>query len=271
MPLEHSNATAILTVTGLSLGCYNPATLNWEVGFIRAERHRLTIKVTKQTPEGPVNLTFQPDEQNRIFVDAQNAVSPANPLYMPMPAFNRAAPPENVDLEDLRWVVDVETELNDQQPIILIKPEHPVTPMFVSKPVLYADHENVIEEQTLLIRAGDSKDVVRPFGRLSEGTKADITCQEGGAVVLRVEGPLGFSLVLPHVPGDAPHEIVIDNTCPPTRDETESSDFTLYYSVVKDTAGDRFDIFVPELGSGQGAVCNNTFMGISTSMFPLPK
>src|SRR5207244_8921852 len=119
--------------------------------------------------------------------------------------------------------------------------------MFVSQPLLYADHENVIDEETKLIRAGDPSSVIRPFGKLSEGGKADITCQEGGAVILRIEGPLGFSMQLPSLTGAPPHEVVIDNTCPPdpTSATGASSDFTLYYSLVKDTAGDKFDIEVP--------------------------
>ena len=48
MPLSHENVTATVSITGVALGVYNPATQNFEVGIIRHDTHTLTIEVTKK-------------------------------------------------------------------------------------------------------------------------------------------------------------------------------------------------------------------------------
>jgi len=269
--LDHTSATATVSVTGLALGCYNPYTSNWEVALIRHPRHVLKINVTKQTSHGPETIPVEVDEQQSIIVDAKMAISPANPLFMPTATFDRLGT-EN-DPEDLRWVVDLENELNDGNPVVLKHPEFPVTPMFVSQPVLYANREMFVgDEKTRLVNTLDNS-VVRAFGKLAEAANADICCQDGGAVILRITGPNGYDIELPHIAG-SPHKIEIENLCPdPPEGATEgpSSDFTLYYSVVKDTLGEKFDLKLDKgTGEGDGAVCNKTFLGVTDHLFPLP-
>lgn len=272
MSLDHSKTTATLSVAGLALSCYNHDASNWEVGFIRAPSHRLDITVTKQSPAGTSStFTFQIDDQHKIFIEAQNVDPPDDPLHKPMATFDRLQT-SGLDLEDLRWVVDFEKDLNDGQAVTLKKPEVPIIPMFVSNPLLYADPRLFVFNPQANLVLGVEREVVRSFPKFSEGARADITCEDDGEVVLRVEGPLGFELHLPHIP-DAPHKIVMDNTCPadPLSASEPSSDFKLYYSVIEATEAQKFDIDVPQDHHGQGAVCNTGFLGSRKKLFPLPE
>lgn len=289
-PLDHPNATATVSITGLALGCYNKATQNYEVGFLRYKCHNLTIEVTKRMPGGGDSVVMYElkDFQHRIFIDAENAVAPQDPIYTVGDDFDRKR--LNGDREDFRWVIDFENDLNGRAPVELRPPTVPVTEMYMAKPRLYSDKKLFTQEQYLLLRIdpGTNKPVANEqpevLGFFTQGIKADITCQDGGAVVLRVEGPQGFQVHLPHGHGQA-HEITIKNICTPqtmrkeeeTSDESDTSggsaekqptDFRLYYSLVRDTRGERFDIESPV--HGEGAVCNGSTLGQRGSLFPLP-
>lgn len=138
----------------------------------------------------------------------------------------------------------------------------------------------------------------KDFGLFTEGIKADIRCQNGGAVILRVDGPQGFQIHLPHGSA-APHEIVIENICPPKANGTSNgangeeaagategesngpsapsdtefipSDFSLYYSLIVDTDGKKFDLKRSNTDEeGEGAVCNGSSLRSRASLFPLP-
>ena len=295
-PLEHEKATATVSITGLALGCYNQSTQNYEVGFLRHECHALTIEVKKKLPYGESVMMYEiKDYKHRIFIDAENAVSPEDPIYFigeDYEDFDRTEP--DGDPEDFRWIIDFETNLNDGNPVELQPPVVPVTEMYISKPRLYGDSQLLTQDSFSLVSLdADGKPVANkapePFGFFTEGIKADITCQDGGAVIFRVDGPQGFQVHLPH--GYGPHEITIKNICPPKAEESEEdlesrdtngdsdadddsaelepTDFRLFYSLIKDTAGKKFDIQAPP-NHGEGAVCNGSTLGKSGSLFPLP-
>ena len=277
MPLSHENVTATVSVTGLALGCYNATTQNYEVALLRHGCHILTIEVDKQIEGGTSRLKFQLDTNHRIFIDTENGLFPENPIYTDGEDFVRTDPTH--DNEDFRWVVDFEKNLNNNNEVVLQPPTDlttkeaiPVTEMYVSKPLLYADAELMALDNFMLV---DTSVPVRDqdptlFGLFTEGIKADIRCQNGGAVILRVEGPQGFQIHLPHHDGET-HLIKVDNTCPAKSNAGPSSDFTLYYSVITETDGTQFDVR-SEVGptSGEGAVCNGSFLGVRGSLFPLP-
>jgi hypothetical protein len=297
-PLDHDNATATVSITGLALGCYNQATQNYEVGFLRHDCHNLVIEVKKKLGDGEDSvMTYEiKDHQHRIFIDAENAVSPADPIYIVDGHtvdghFDRVD--SHWDREDFRWVIDFENDFNGGDPVDLRPPTVPVTEMYMSKPRLYADTDLFTPEQYLRVRIdpGTNAPVANEdpevLGFFTQGIMADITCQRGGAVILRVEGPQGFHVHLPH--GYGQHEISITNICTPAamRDEeeeeeeidrdagrnngsanTQPTDFRLYYSVIRDTNGERYDIRSPV--HGEGAVCNGSNLGGRAALFPLP-
>jgi hypothetical protein len=301
MPLSHENVTATVSITGVALGVYNPATQNFEVGIIRHDTHTLTIEVTKKLADRDSVMKFTVDRNHRIFIDAENAILPQNPIYTVGDNFSRDDP-DHHDKEDFRWVVDFETDLNNGEPVRLQRPENlTVTEMYVSKPTLYADRTMITADKFNLVALDANGDPVansaRNFGKFTQGIKADIRCQNGGAVILRIDGPQGFQIQLPHGSAE-PHQITIENNCPPkanadhatnggapanTGSSAESSstsntaapefkptDFRLFYSLIVATNGNKFDVQPSNPNEeGQGAVCNGSTLGKSTSLFPL--
>jgi hypothetical protein len=175
--------------------------------------------------------------------------------------------------------------------------------MYIAKPRLYGDRELMTPEPfvRVTIDPGTNKPVAgedpEVFGFFTEGIKADITCQHGGAVIFRVDGPQGFQVHLPHGHGHGPHQITIKNICPPKAAASEEedtsgaadgeeeditgvsdtggssadpqpTDFRLYYSLIRDTDGETFDL--QSTAHGEGAVCNGSTLGQRGSLFPLP-
>jgi hypothetical protein len=257
-PLEHENATATVSISGLALGCYNKATQNYEVGFLRHECHALKIEVTKKLPDGEESIMLYEikDYQHRIFIDAENAISPQDPIYFigdDYDDFNRKQ--LTGDLKDFRWVVDFERNLNGGEPVQLKAPEVPVTEMYISKPRLYADQESMTRDLFNLIpldAKGNPTGEEKPFGFFAEGIKADINCP-------------------PKEASEEENDRDTDSDAEPLDLESRGmkpTDFRLFYSLIEDTAGEKYD--VEPANQGEGAVCNIGGLGKSEKLFPVP-
>ena len=254
MPLDHSKATATISVTGLALGCLNRTTRNWEVAILRAPGHVLRITVNKVQADGSSStMTCEIDENHRIFIAAANAVVPPEQLFMGQ-HFDRLNPGAS-DLEDIRFLVDFGTEFEGSDQLQLMAPNGNtrVTQMFVSQPIVYADPDRQLDNMRLLNLTNNTE---RPFGTVAQFCNADIICNEGGAVILQIEGPLGYSINLPRVEGRR-HHIRVDNSCPAGAVPTgQPTDFNQYFSVVRLPSGNTFDLRTVEGPQGSGAVCN---------------
>ena len=274
MPLDHSNVTATVSIRGLALGCYNLGTDNYEVGFIRHPEHKLEITVIKNTPAGKEEIPLpQVLPNHRIWIETVGGITP------PRPPFYTQKPPEDPDFdrnasgqdpEDFRWIVDLEKELSGNTEVPLISPGFPVTEAKISNPYLYADKEGFALDSWDRVNL-DNPAEVEPFGKLCEVIKGDIRCEEGGEVILRIEGSMETRVRLPHLAGFT-HGIEIKNECPRrTLQPGEPGDFAIYYSLVESTGGKRFffrkqnpDVLTPD------STCNGTNAGVRGSLFPLP-
>ncbi len=264
MPLDHSKATAKVSVTGLAISSFNETTRNWEVALVNEPRHILRVSVFKFSEDGNTSVAaFEIDNKHKIFITAANAVIPAEPFFISEP-FDRKHP-ENSDAEDFRWIVDFEKEFNGGNRIEM--KNVPATELFVSLPVLYAEKDHKRREMDLV---NLDTDELTEFGTLAEVCNADITCNPGGAVILSVEGPLGFSVDLPHIEGKT-HEIIIENECPPgpAPQENAPTDFSKYFGMMNFPSEKKFDLKKKEGAEGSDAVCNIGFMGTRTSFLPL--
>jgi hypothetical protein len=264
MPLEHDKATAKVSVTGLAISSFNETTRNWEVALIQDPKHVLRMRVVKFNADGDKSLaTFEIDNNHKIFVTAANAVVPDEPIFMSEP-FDR----KNIDAshpEDFRWIVDFEREFNGGDRIEMKKVA--ATELFVSQPVLYAEKDHKRPEMDLL-NIGTKE--LTDFGTLAEVCNGDITCNPGGAVILRVEGPLGFSIDLPHIEGHT-HKIRIENECQaaPNVESPPPSDFSQYFTMMELPPEQQFDLKRKPDHEGADAVCNIGFMGKRSSFLPL--
>jgi hypothetical protein len=284
-PLDHANATATVKVTGLSVGCFNPQTRNWEVALIRHPRHNLSINVTTKFPENHSSqMRFEVvDPTHTIRIETiEPVVQEDQDVLFTKDPFDRKNL-ETSDPEDFRWIVDIEKEFNGNAPVGFGKIPFPVVPLYVAHPRLYADRNDKLDDMQVVKFAANAEagaSTTEDFGSFGETTSADITCQPGGSVVLRIEGPMGVTVPLPHIAG-ATHEITIENICPEeevqivdgvpvVNAEKPPSDFKIYFDIVQPASGDTFDL-KPKIEGAQGtdAVCNNTFLGARTSLFPL--
>jgi hypothetical protein len=292
-PLDHSKATVTISLEGLAIGCFNPKTRNWEVGLIREDCHVPRVTVAKVAEDGSSSqITFEVDEQHKIFITAEKVVPPEQTFFTQDP-FDRKNPGVS-NREDARWIVDFEKEFNHGREVEVLD-TFPITQLYVSEPVIYANQDRRMVDMTLLDLATDPPTNKGNFGTVSAICNADIVCNEGGAVTVRVEGPLGFSVELPHVPGET-HGIKIENLCPPAMNNRNAqvqpealpesqpqgeapmpqppanghhnpSDFSLYFKVLKFGQGAIFDLKSPEGEHGSDAVCNPALLGTRSSLF----
>lgn len=269
-PLSNTTPTAKVSVSGLALSCYNPTTNNWEVGFIRQLPHVLNITVVKfADAENSSQMTFKLDEKHKIFITAANAVVPEEPLYKKDP-FSRQDPGIS-DPEDFRWIVDFDIEFNNGAPVPITRPDNvAITELFVSSPLLYADRLDQLDELKLVnLATGEKTD----FGTLSQQIHGDITCNECGSVMLRIDGPLGFSLDLPRIEG-VTHRILLDNLCPEglegfTVAGEKRTDFNHYFSLISLPGDATFDLESEDGGLGSDAVCNPGNFGGRGGLLPV--
>jgi hypothetical protein len=267
MPLNHDKATAKVSVTGLAISSFNEKTRNWEVALITDQDHVIRMRVVKLNADGDSSATtFELDDKHRIFITAANAVIPKEPIFMEGP-FDR----KNIETshpEDFRWIVNFEEEFNGGERIPVKKIA--ATELFVSHPVLYAEKDHKRRDMNLL---NIGTEELTEFGTLAEVCNADITCNPGGAVILCVEGPLGFSIDLPHIEGHT-HTIRIENECQKgvgaaEEEEPPPTDFSEYFKMMNLPEEKQFDLKRKEGIEGSDAVCNIGFMGTRSSFLPL--
>ena len=172
MPLDHNAATASIIVTGLSLGCFNPTNNQWEVGFIRACEHKLTMAVLKQTKDA-IDLVHAESDfcaDAKIHIETAKAITPAKRFYRP----------GLHELEDFSHVLDIEEELYGGNKVAYKKQvpaqDPVVTPLFVSEPEFYAIHHKRNGLPLKLIKISEPHKPERPFRDISTAVGADIKC-----------------------------------------------------------------------------------------------
>ncbi|MET0626083.1 MAG: hypothetical protein ABW250_24325 [Pyrinomonadaceae bacterium] len=292
MPLNHEEAAVSIIVTGVSLGCVNPATKGWEAGFIRHPTHELLLEVTRHA--GGESTVVEPG----LEIPAGCTISiETNAEQTGATLFTAEGHPEDFGL-----IIDIENDVYDGIRIPRKEPEHEVTPMFIPSAVLYSVADKLSDFPVRLIVKGDIRsNPVKRFGQIGTAAGADIRRENGRETVVRVDGPGGFVLNFPHEEG-VRYTLLFDNTCPSdapdlaVEDAPEGqggggrefrekgipklsrsgeivrphSDFVLYYTVLNPPQQrGRFDLVNDSDDRGDGAVCNYTHLGRSTSLFPI--
>ncbi|HEY0170281.1 MAG TPA: hypothetical protein VGB98_04455 [Pyrinomonadaceae bacterium] len=298
MPLNHEEAAVSIIVTGVSLGCVNPVSKGWEAGFIRHPTHALVLEVTRHAGgektvvepglKIPTGCTIRVETN-----DAQTGVT----LFK-----------SEGDPEDFGLIIDIENDIYDGIEIPRKQPEHDVTPMFVPSAVLYSVASKQSDFPVRLIVKGDTEaNPVKRFGQIGTAAGADIMRENGRETVLRVDGPGGFVLSFPHEEG-VRHTLLFDNTCPADTPDLDAggarsgagreagddayagqnrqqgivklsrsgeivrahSDFVIYYAVLNPPQQKGFFDLVKDINNrGDGAVCNYSHLGRTTSLFPI--
>ena len=297
MPLNHEEAAVSIIVTGVSLGCVNPATKGWEAGFIRHPTHTLAVEVTRHA--GGASTIFQPNRE--IPHDCTIRVATDDAAQTGATLFTR-----DDDAESFGLILDIEKHVYDGIKLARKRPEFGMTPLFVPSAVLYSVAGKLSDFPVRLIPKGDPSSTVRRFGRIGTAAGADIKREEGRETVVTVDGEGGFKIHLPHEAG-VRYTVLFDNTCPPDTPDIDAlseksdaggeghaahgraarprgitklsrsgeivrphSDFVLYYSIlIPPSQRGFFDLVVDTSGRGDGAVCNYSHLGVTTSLFPV--
>jgi hypothetical protein len=148
------------------------------------------------------------------------------------------------DDEDFRWIPDLEgPEFHNRK--LKIKNRSKLKPtIFLSDGILYTRQKtNEVFARVLI----NGKPSPKPLGRLAYGLNADITCPDGGEVILSNRfdrrSPEGSDRCVVRLPQNdrTKYLITVENHCQ-LPDELEGTDFRLYYDVVSDPEGKQFDL-----------------------------
>lgn len=267
--LDEAHATALVTMEGLALFCFNDAR-HYEGGFLRLPPHHvfsLTILgLGKPWPVGG---------KGDIHIEVVNPAQPGMYRYE-KGDFNRQTGAHN-DLNDFRWIADIEGEVHDD---VLIKRRGPgLRRLFINSATIYT--KKIREEEFVLIRADTTGEPCSFYGRQALVVGATLECADGGGIRVRTEGAGGEDIWLPKRPGD-PYELIFNNGCT-TAPHLTHSDFLLYYEVLSDRRGFKFDLrravdfgpldtrcisqtVAPKHVDGLGLACDNGYLRNTSSL-----
>ncbi|MFL6214353.1 MAG: hypothetical protein ACJ74J_10735 [Blastocatellia bacterium] len=254
MPLDHSKANVTISVAGIAI-CRTHKRNQFEFGFLRCDRHSLTLDIQEieldPVTRSPVHSSLKPhllrlDQDISIDVvypekdgglQFQRGVSTYTGGQ-----FNRLG--DIGDAEDFRWIVDLEgPEFHNRK--LRIKNLAELAPtLFISNGILYTKQKT--DEAFARISAqGKSSPVA--LGKFAHGINTDITCPEGGEVIIsnrpdnRLPARGDCNAVRLPQSDVIKYLITIENHCDAT-DESERTDFRLFYDVLEDPEEKEFDL-----------------------------
>jgi hypothetical protein len=254
MPLDHSKANVIISVAGIAFSRTYKRN-QFEVDFLRCDRHRPVLDIQKIELHAATRKRIRSSLVAHSLNLAENiSIDVVYPDEDGSPRFQRGVSTylgsefdrlKNIgDDEDFRWVADLEgPEFHNRK--LRIKNLSELKPtIFIGSGTLYS------RQKTDEVFARDSVDGKRtpvPLGRFAHGINADITCPDGSEVILSNLSESGFpegsarcSVSLPQS-YDTQYVITIENDCD-AADESEGTDFRLFYDVLEDPEGEKFDL-----------------------------
>ena len=246
-PLPHGEATANLLIEGLSVMFFNDVARSWDVLFLRDEAHdfTLTIKGNGYRQKCPEKIDLK---TSRIEISATKPIAPdwnqfPRGFWFRDPFGRRSS---SSHPEDFRWVVDLSSSELPLHVSVQLKrtPGKGLTRLNVGDVIFYTA-ARTDDELRLALFDGS---FTLPFGKTNELVGADIRCENGGEVIVRIDGKECDRL--PHVPGK-PYTITLSNHEPQSNripDEKvvgqyKRGDFRLYYDVL--TVFGKYDLFCP--------------------------
>jgi hypothetical protein len=256
MPLDHSKANVTISIAGLALSCINKLMQNrCEVGILRCERHKPILDIQrieldpctgKPVRSSLVHHSLNLDEDILITVEYPDADQILNcqrgtSTYMRR-EFDRLD--DTGDYEDFRWIANLEgPEFHNRK--LKIKHKYKLSPtIFISDGTLYTTDKTEEALARVSIK-GESSPV--PLGKFAHGMSADITIKDGGELVLsnrcNDESQHSGDCCSVRLPSSdyTKYLITLENHCK-VADESEGTDFRLFYEVVRDSREKEFDL-----------------------------
>jgi hypothetical protein len=248
--LDHSRATAHLLIKGLSVMLFNPAPeqKRWEVAFPREKKHLLELTI-----EGNGHQQTCPEE-----IDLETShidISVTKPIVPDWKQFPRGFWFRNPfsrrllanHYEDFRWVPDFcsfsDFPLHGR--VRLKKPGKKCTILTVGNVIFYTKEHSYYELHQSLM----NDNIIVPLGKANNQVGADIRCENGGEVIVRIDGR--ECARLRHVPGK-PYTITLSNQEPKSNKipadrivgKYKRGDFKLYYNLLDVDV--KFDLLCPD-------------------------
>ena len=278
MPLDHTQATATISFTGLLLfrvvkEAGEAGKKRCEVKVLECDRHKLDLVVEKITLNaGGVALSSRVVEHGLdltrdIQIEVEAPPVPEIRLHKSdAGAFDRV---NSQDDEDLRWLLDFESiELNSGP--ITLAPAAGVASPRAFQPTIS------IDQCTLYTKLKSDLPVAREeignpapavfLGKVASTIGADLTCGNGSKIVLSNVGPNANPLSLPQEP-NVQYRIVIENECDFLDEVGAGSDFRLYYDALTTVNGKKFDLR-PVVNIGPGVAAAAVPANFSSTNFP---
>ncbi|MCA1568459.1 MAG: hypothetical protein LC803_22975 [Acidobacteria bacterium] len=269
--LDEASATALITMEGLDLFCFTERG-TYEGGFLNLPpRHVLTLTITgEEEPRPPIIV------KGDIHIEVVNPVREGMYRYE-KGDFNRQT--GSNDPNDFRWIADVEgQEFHDVE--LHKRPGPGLRRLFIDSATIYT--KEVRDEDFVIIRVDTTGVPCRFYGTHARLIGAALESGEGGGVRVRIEGPGGGEIWLPKRDGD-PYVINFDNDCDDILPNSSHSDFLLYYEVLSDPQGIKFDLrladlsgapenqctsetFAPKFVDGMGIACDNGYLRHTSSL-----
>jgi hypothetical protein len=265
MPLNHSQATATVTVAGLALIRTIPqgGTRHCEVGILQCDNHTLELRIEEITLEADgitphqsrvIEPTFDLDQD--IFIRVNDPVDDGvivykgnRPYQQNEQAFTKDRKLD--DIEDFRWVVDFTSADFNDGPIDPVPDPSVTTSPRGFKPKIYFTNGTLYTAALTLDHfARESltdREDRRFIGQIGFRVGIDIRCgdEENSRIELGNQGGAPqFLLKRPY--RNKPrvrYEISIENICPFSVEMmAEGSDFRFYYDAITTKDRKRFDL-----------------------------
>lgn len=286
-PPRYNTPVAALTLDGLGICRFNPATMEWQVAFLR-KGHRLLIGVKKVNLEGRIILSHSPvevpplAEHLRLTVSNPSSVHLSasefpNGFFRDQSNFPSAERKTRDDSYDYRWVMDlINNEVPHQFNRLLRKGERHQddTVTIISIPLALFYTKRVTSDSVILARHDQTSEQGFVFGRTNELVGAGLYSMQPAAAVELMDVATGVPLpnfpALPAVVGHV-YEISILNLDARVRGKLDAlprdvignyvpGDLHLYYAVMDAPPATRHQLFAPPR-SGPRAIDGDCHLG----------
>lgn len=284
MALNHAAATATLRLDGLAVCCFNKASKQWQVGFLYQQDHDVHLSVSTFDGQEVVPPTPVP-RGSHVSITTDKGVRPdyENTFqggFFSNGPVNRKVDPPPAAKKNFRWVVDMEDSSEiDHGRVRLKRPTNPLVFTTVSDAVFYNHRVTPARPHHFYVLPdGQNPNNCKPgeldryeFGRVNDEIAGDIECEEGGAVIIKIDG--NELRRLEAAPGRR-YVIEMSNLrhhhAPPDSGspKLELTDFSLYYDIVE--VDRKFCMWgVPDPRRSNRVSCNIARFGSIDDLSPI--
>ena len=246
MSVKESSATALVRFTGLGIICFNSDRQRGEIAAIRDDKHTLSIKIQQPVyQEGSGNdlilyediAAYQklPKEDVQLEIKARGLTAIKGYEIYQSGDFDRLT---SADVNDFRWIVDMNTLHGDVALSPTAKGRHPLTKIYIGNGLFYTHKldTDLCFEKVETDASGKAKqrevfgNVAETIGVKLEGDEVDFTIRIGDREetqsLKRVDG--------------IPFRIEIKNM--DYNDNAVYSDMADYYGYLSSPNGNCFDL-----------------------------